>query len=76
MNKNDERKFMDVVQSIVQSEADVDKILEAAKLNRNERPDNRLSAEQKMELIQGGMLLFGLMALFAAFILLMYVLIH
>ena len=62
MSKKDERNFEEVVQSIVRSEADVDKILEAAKLDRHERPDNRLSAEQKCELIGLGMIIFAVVA--------------
>lgn len=76
MDKNDTRKFVDVVQSIVQSEADVDKILTAAKLDRHERPDNRLSAEQKADLIETGIFSGLGFILLAAFVLLIFVMTH
>lgn len=76
MQKQDERKFVEVVQSIVQSEKDVDKILEAAKLDRHERPDNRLSAEQKVGLIETGILASLPVVILAMFALLFLVLTH
>lgn len=59
MRKNNEREF-----------ADVDKIQEAAKLDRHERPGNRLSAEQKADLILTGILASLPVFLMAAMVLL------
>jgi len=57
----DERKFTDVVDTIGKAEADVDKVLDAARLERHEGPSMRLNAEQKynivMALIGAGSLL-------------------
>lgn len=63
----DERKFADVVRSIATSEEDVDKILNAAKLDRHEAPSTKLSASQKMELIFGCMILIGILGFFSIF---------
>lgn len=43
----DNRKFIDVVQGVRDAERDVDKMLEAARLERHET--NRMTGEQKME---------------------------
>lgn len=51
MSKKDERKFLEVVKSIRESENDVDKILEAARLMRHEDANHRLSGEQKYYII-------------------------
>lgn len=48
----DERKFTDVVKSIANSEKDVDKVLDAARLLRHEGESRKLNAAQKMELIE------------------------
>lgn len=50
----DNRKFREVVDDITTAEKDVDAVLKAARLERNE--GTRLSAEQKMNII---MLLIG-----------------
>lgn len=50
----DNRKFREVVDDIATAEKDVDAVLKAARLERNE--GTRLSAEQKMNII---MLLIG-----------------
>jgi len=55
----DQRKFTDVVEQIKSSEEDVDKVLTAARLNRHEGPPRYLSAQQKMDLLGGLMLLVG-----------------
>jgi len=57
-NKEDERKFEDVVRSIARSEEDVDKLLAAARLTRHEGPDRRMTGDQKAELLGG--LIFAL----------------
>lgn len=56
----DERKFRDVVETIVTAEEDVDKILKAARLTRHEKA-NALTSDQKSEIIE--------LAIFAAIIL-------
>lgn len=48
--KKDNRTFEEVVTSIVKAEDDVDKILQAARLERHES-STRLNAEQKKEVI-------------------------
>lgn len=50
----DNRKFREVVDDIATAEKDVDAVLKAARLERNE--GTRMSAEQKMNII---MLLIG-----------------
>lgn len=54
-----ERKFEEVVETIRNAEADVDKVLDAARLERHEGPPRYLSAEQKMNIIYCS---FGLLA--------------
>lgn len=61
MNKDD-RKFLDVVQAIEGAENDVDKILEAARLLRHEGESRRLTANQKFELIEYGILSAAVLA--------------
>lgn len=51
MKTKDQRSFLDVVESIARSEQDVDKILEAARLQRVEDAKRRLTNEQKFDLI-------------------------
>lgn len=63
MNKTEKRDFEDVVTTIKQAESDVDKVLDAARLERHEERDNRLSAEQKMTLITYGMILIAVICL-------------
>ena len=50
MNR-DNRNFEDVVKGVESAEKDVDKMLDAARLQRHEGPGTRLTAEQKMELL-------------------------
>ncbi len=59
MKKSDERRFTDVVDTINNAENDVDKVLKAARLERNEGGDRHLTAEQKSDLIMSGMLFVG-----------------
>ncbi len=47
----DKRNFEDVVKGVESAEKDVDKVLDAARLQRHEGPGTRLTAEQKMELL-------------------------
>lgn len=49
--KKDERKFEEVIETIKNAEIDVDRLLEAARLQRQEEQSRRLSAEQKMTII-------------------------
>ncbi len=51
MKNQDERKFTDVVDTIDKAEKDVDKVLDAARLERHEGPNMRLNAEQKYTII-------------------------
>ncbi len=50
MNKK-ERTFEEVVRSITESEEDVDKILAAARLERNEGPSRHMTGDQKYVLL-------------------------
>lgn len=52
----DKRNFDQVVETIDKAEKDVDKVLDAARLQRHEGPSTRLSAGQKMDLL---MMLMG-----------------
>ena len=52
----DKRNFEDVVKGVESAEKDVDKVLDAARLQRHEGPSTRLSAGQKMDLL---MMLMG-----------------
>lgn len=45
----DKRNFDQVVETIDKAEKDVDKVLDAARLQRHEGPSTRLSAGQKMD---------------------------
>lgn len=65
MKEIKKRDFEEVVETIRRAEADVDTVLDAARLERREKPDNRLSAEQKMSVINGVMLLIGFLGLLA-----------
>jgi len=47
----DERKFADVVDTIDKAERDVDRLLDAARLERHEGPQMRLTGEQKYNII-------------------------
>ena len=58
------RRFDDVVEGIKTAEKDVDKVLDAAKLQRNEIPGTRLNAEQKMTLALCGMGFLAIVCLF------------
>jgi len=65
MKNQDERRFQDVVDTIGKAEEDVDKVLDAARLERHEGPSMRLNAEQKYTIIMtligaGSILLFFL----------------
>jgi len=51
MKNQDERKFQDVVTSIDSAERDVDRVLSAARLERHEGPNMRLTGEQKYNII-------------------------
>ena len=65
----DNRKFTQVVHDIRQSARDVDKVMDAAGVSRFE--SNRLTARQKMELIQmfmAGLAVFAFSALMFGFI--------
>lgn len=55
----DKRHFDEVVKQIKGSNDDVDKVLDAAQLQRHEGPSRRLSADQKSNLLWG---LIGLAA--------------
>lgn len=59
-----DRKFEDVLHSIEDAEKDVDKVLDAARLSRTES-DRRLSADQKMELLEYLMILVGVLGFFS-----------
>lgn len=64
----DNRKFTQVVHDIRQSARDVDKVMDAAGVSRFE--SNRLTARQKMELIQmfmAGLAVFAFSALMFGF---------
>lgn len=54
----DDRKFRDVVESIVTAEDDVDKILKAARLTRQEKA-NALTSEHKLYLLIGVLIVIG-----------------
>lgn len=51
MKKIDRRTFEDVLKAIEESELDVDKVLEAARLKRCENGKNKLDADQKENVI-------------------------
>jgi len=51
MKNQDERRFADVVNTIDAAEKDVDKVLDAARLERHEGPQMRLTGEQKYEIV-------------------------
>lgn len=51
MKTKDQRSFLDVVEAIARSEQDVDKVLEAARLQRVEDAKRRMTGEQKFDLI-------------------------
>ncbi len=48
----DKRNFEDVVKGVESAEKDVDKMLDAARLQRHEGPGTRLSADQKVWLLE------------------------
>lgn len=61
---NDEKTFAEVVEDIRSAETKVDKVLDAARLERHAGPPARLSAEQKYCLLLAGLgvlLVFGLL---------------
>lgn len=58
--KMDSRSFDQVVKGVESAEKDVDKMLGAARLQRNEGPGTKMSAEQKMNLL---MMLMGCVTL-------------
>ena len=65
----DNRKFTQVVHDIRQSAKDVDKVMDAAGVSRCD--SNRLTARQKMEMIQmfmAGLAVFAFSALMFGFI--------
>lgn len=59
----DERKFEEVVRSIELSEKDVDRILKAARLTRNEKPSMSDDRFEAILVFLGVVLVFGFMAL-------------
>lgn len=69
--KKDTRTFEEVVSSIVKAEEDVDKILQAARLERNES-NTRMNAEQKKEIIGWVLLLIGFISFICVFFLPMF----
>lgn len=46
-----ERNFKDVVENIRSAEKDVDKVLDAARLERHEGPNRHMTGEQKLVLL-------------------------
>ena len=58
--KMDSRSFDQVVKGVESAEKDVDKMLGAARLQRNEGPGTKMCAEQKMNLL---MMLMGCVTL-------------
>lgn len=46
-----ERNFKDVVENIRSAEKDVDKVLDAARLERHEGPNRHMTGEQKLILL-------------------------
>ena len=46
-----ERNFKDVVENIRGAEKDVDKVLDAARLERHEGPNRHMTGEQKLVLL-------------------------
>ena len=46
-----ERNFKDVVENIRSAEKDVDKVLDAARLERHESPNRHMNGEQKLVLL-------------------------
>ncbi len=51
MKNQDERKFTDAVDTIDAAERDVDRVLDAARLERHEGPDMRMTGEQRYNII-------------------------
>lgn len=49
--QKDERKFQDVVDTIDKAEQDVDKVLDAARLERKEGADRHMTGTQKFYLL-------------------------
>lgn len=47
----DKRNFEDVVKGVESAEKDVDKVLDAARLQRHEGPGTRMTGEQKANLL-------------------------
>ena len=68
----DKRNFTEVVKGIESAEKDVDKVLDAAQLQRHEGPGTRLTANQKAELL---MMLMGC-GTFLGFVWLLFGLAH
>lgn len=66
--KKDSRTFEEVVTSIVKAEDDVDKILQAARLDRHES-NTRMNAEQKKEVIGWVLMLIGFISFICVFFL-------
>ena len=46
-----ERNYKDVVENIRSAEKDVDKVLDAARLERHESPNRHMTGEQKLVLL-------------------------
>ena len=59
MARKDSRYFEDVIEAIKDAEIDIDKFLEAARLDRRERESRRLTNEQKMNIIYGVLFLLA-----------------
>lgn len=51
MKKTENRTFEEVIETIKNAELDVDRFLEAARLQRQEEQSRRLNSEQKMTII-------------------------
>lgn len=62
--KKEDRNFEKVIEAIKNAEIDVDRVLEAAKLQRNEQQSRKLTAEQKASVIETVALILGLLTFF------------
>lgn len=63
----EKRTFDDVVKGIESAESDVDRVLDAGRLERHEGPSTRLSADQKawlLELLIGSGTILGVLWMF------------
>lgn len=62
--KNKDRTFEEVVRSIAASESDVDKILAAARLERNEGPNRHMTGKEKYDLLLLLIIILGVLGFF------------